>query len=158
MENLRFINLVFFLLLLLPISVQCDFVIGAYLPDYRAYLDVNKTAVMLTDLILFSIEPMKIGKTTHALKSQCCLGALHYKLGHDARNHRKEKHNKKEAMKLWASIGGAGRSSGFQSILMNKSKRSDFIISMISLCQEENLDGIDLDHEEIRVRMNTMRI
>jgi hypothetical protein len=55
-ENQRFITI--FLSFLFPISVQCDFLVGAYLPDYRAYLDVNKTAVILTDLILFSIEPM----------------------------------------------------------------------------------------------------
>lgn len=91
---------------------------------------------------------MKIG-STHALKSQCCLGESHYKLAHDAKNHRKENYKDRKAMKLWASIGGAGRSSGFNSMLINKSKRLDFIASMIGLCKEENLDGIDLDHEEI---------
>jgi chitinase len=141
-------NLIVTLLWFLPLSARCDIVVGAYLPDYRSYLDVNRTAEMLTDLILFSIAPMNMDTTT-ALTNACCLDSTHYQLAHDAKNHRKEMYSKKNALKIWVSIGGAGRSSGFQSILGTKSKQSGFISRMIGLCKEKNLDGIDLDHEEI---------
>lgn len=126
-----------------------DFIIAGYLPGYRSYINVNNTARLLTDLILFSIEPNNLGE----LEGGCCLEESHYQLARDARAHKKEHYyyyvsNNKEQLKLWISIGGAGRSDAFRHIAANKSKRATFIQNLISLCQKRDFDGIDLDWEQ----------
>jgi chitinase len=118
-----------------------DFIIAGYLPGYRSYINVNNTARLLTDLILFSLEPDKLGAL-----GGCCLEDSHYQLARDARAHKKHFSNKE--LKLWISIGGAGRSDAFSHIAAIKSSRATFIQNLISLCQKRDFDGIDLDWEQ----------
>jgi chitinase len=141
-----------FVLLLLTVSscnvfarADNDLVIAGYLPEYRTYINVNNTAPYLTDLILFSIEPN--GATGRLMGGQCCLDASHYKLAREARAHRN--HFEPTAMKLWVSVGGAGRSSGFLSIAKSPSSRRTFIQDAIALCQKEYFDGIDIDWQQL---------
>lgn len=127
---------------------NADFVVAGYLPDYRAYINVNNTATLLTDLILFSIDP-KVGSSgvVNLDVGQCCLDQSHYRLAREARKHRDHFHA--TPLKLWVSIGGAGRSSGFKEIVETKSNQLSFIRKAIELCKRELLDGIDLDWEGI---------
>jgi len=64
--------------LALLLKSQCvegeeDFVVAAYLPDYRAYINVNNTAPFLTDLILFSMELSEDGEL-----GPCCSNPHHF--------------------------------------------------------------------------------
>ena len=59
-----------------------EFVVGGYLPDYRAYINVNATAPFLTDLILFSIQPSGDG---------CCLDENHYRLAREAQAYKQKR-------------------------------------------------------------------
>ena len=131
--------------LLLMSFANAEFIVAGYLPDYRGYVNVNNTATLLTDLILFSIEPN--GASENPLQGQCCLGESHYKLAREARKHRN--HFIITPLKLWVSIGGAGRSSGFKNIVSTESNQMSFIRILVDLCKREHLDGIDLDWEGI---------
>lgn len=139
----------FLLALLLLAYTNADLIVAGYLPEYRSYINVNNTATLLTDLILFSIDP---NGQTGDLEGQCCLDASHYKLAREARVHRQHFHS--TPLKLWVSIGGAGRSSGFLSIATTRSKQAHFIQNMITLCKKEHLDGIDIDWEGINDEKN----
>ena len=60
----------FLLLVLLIVTVRAStraldkddapFIVGGYLPDYRSYINVNSTAIHLTDIMLFSLTPESI--------------------------------------------------------------------------------------------------
>lgn len=75
-------RLVVLLLLGLQAGQGREFVVGGYLPDYRAYINVNATAPFLTDLILFSVKPSGDG---------CCLGENHYRLAREAQAYKQER-------------------------------------------------------------------
>jgi chitinase len=137
------------LLLLLPLvsNVCAESIVAGYLPDYRSYVNINNTAALLTDLILFSIEPNGDDESAGSLKGQCCLDASHYKRAREARKHRAQRGS--SPLKLWVSIGGAGRSSGFKKILASPSNQAKFVRNMVNTCKEEHMDGIDLDWEGI---------
>ena len=127
---------------------NADLVVAGYLPDYRAYINVNNTATLLTDLILFSIDPtVSKNDVVNLGVDQCCLDQSHYRLAREARKHRD--HFQATPLKLWVSIGGAGRSSGYTSIVGTKSSQLSFIRNAIELCKTEHLDGVDLDWEGI---------
>lgn len=134
------------LTVLLTVYTRAEFIVAGYLPDYRSYVNVNNTATLLTDLILFSIEPNGVSDANR-LEGQCCLGESHYKLAREARKHRS--HFIRTPLKLWVSIGGAGRSSGFKNLVSSESKQVSFVRNLVGLCKREHLDGIDLDWEGI---------
>ena len=118
--------------------------IGAYLPDYRISnnnYNINASVPHLTDLILFSIQPNSKGMIISDGSSSCCccLQKEHYQIGIRAR----EYHNPN--LKLWVTIGGAGRSDEFSSIVANPKSRKRLVGNMVKLSQQYNLYGIDLD-------------
>ena len=118
-----------------------DFIVAGYLPEYRSYINVNNTAILLTDLILFSLEPNTLGAF-----GGCCLDDSHYKIAREARAHKK--HFSNVPLRLWISVGGAGRSAAFNHIASDARTRSNFIKNLIDLCQKQLFDGIDLDWEQ----------
>lgn len=95
--------------------------VGAYLPDYRAAYNVNASAPHLTDLILFSIQPHSRG-----MIGGCCLQPHHYQLGRDGRQHNSN-------LRVWVTIGGAGRSDALASILADATKSKRLIDGSIRL-------------------------
>ena len=117
-------------------SDSADFIVAGYLPNYRTYINVNNTALLLTDLILFSVEPDSNGNL-----NGCCLDASHYQLARDARAHKKQFSS--IPLQLWVSIGGAGRSDTLSSLTSNPSLTTSFIQNLITLCHTHQLNGID---------------
>lgn len=94
---------------------KSDLGLGAYLPDYRMTYNVNASANHLTDLILFSIQPDQQG-----MINGCCLQKDHYNVASGARDHNND-------LKIWVSIGGAGRSTGIPSITSDPVRRKRLI-------------------------------
>ena len=117
-------------------SDSAEFVVAGYLPNYRSYINVNNTALLLTDLILFSVEPDSNGNL-----NGCCLDTSHYQLAQDARTHKKQVSS--IPLRLWVSIGGAGRSESLSTLLSNPSLTRILIQNLIALCHTHQLDGVD---------------
>mmetsp|Transcript_3186 Transcript_3186/g.4836 ORF Transcript_3186/g.4836 Transcript_3186/m.4836 type:complete len:321 (+) Transcript_3186:30-992(+) len=134
------------LLSFLACSIPCIWgqVIAGYLPDYRSYINVNNTAILLTDLILFSVEPSADG----TLEGQCCLGSSHYQLAREASSSRVE--SSKSALKIWITVGGAGRSEGFRTFSKSQAGRDAFVSNLLQLCKKEGLNGVDIDWQDIK--------
>ena len=140
--------------LILPVLVLCcwfdrissrEFVVSGYLPDYRIEskaAHLNQTALVLSDLILFSIQTNSIG-----FLGGCCLQQEHYELARQARAYRNEKKPNEDSLKIWISVGGGGRSQGFNEIVANKQRRTRFLDNLKDLCVEQTIDGVDMDWE-----------
>jgi len=120
-----------------------DLSIAGYLPDYRFYINVNNTAPLLTDLILFSIQPNADGTL-----SSCCLAPHHYEAARKAVAYHKEQQQSSQSqqpLNLWLTIGGGGRSQFFFSAVRNAPQK--LIRSIRQLAEQENIQGIDFDCE-----------
>lgn len=129
--NYRLFPVIFIqvLVYLLPVKGD-DFVVAGYLPDYRSTINVNASALHLTDLMLFSMSPEAV---IEEKKNGCCVGREHFELIRKARAYKKEKQNKR--LKLWLTIGGGERSDGFKE-LMKKEKQQgqlEFVLKLLKL-------------------------
>jgi hypothetical protein len=95
-----------------PPPPPSPFVIAGYLPDYRDYVDVNESAVLLTDVMLFSLTPESIflrypsssgggmtgggaGGTGGTGGGGCCLSSRHYDKIRKARSHGREQRRRR---------------------------------------------------------------
>jgi hypothetical protein len=113
----------FLLVLLCLQSGQArEFVVGGYLPDYRAYINVNATAQFLTDVMLFSIQLSGDG---------CCLGERHYRLAREAQAYKQEQDY--GSLRLWVTVGGGGRSDLFRGTAVDDAKRKQLISDLVEL-------------------------
>ena len=120
-------------LLSLPSSSQRhdDFVISGYLPEYRSYINVNASSVHLTDLMLFSITPETIISNSEK-SGGCCVSADHFDYIRKAREYKMEKQN--GVLRLILTVGGAGRSGGFSTILWGDLKmKNKFVNDLVKL-------------------------
>jgi len=121
-----------YLLLLITLQQVCSssgkeqeqdtFVVAGYLPEYRRYININNTAPFLTDLIIFSLTPDSKGDL-----GDCCLEDHHFERARQARAYKQEHYPDANPLKLFLTIGGAGRSKMFPMIFSNDIKRSRFI-------------------------------
>jgi len=100
-----------------------DFVVGGYLPDYRFYIDVDKAAIHLTDLILFSAKPTPSGMLTHFLSPSNFEAALSSRL-------------QNPGLKLLMSVGGGGRSENFLAIASDAGRRQKFVRAVKAMCEK----------------------
>lgn len=103
---------------------QNDIVIAGYLPEYRNYININKPAKYLTDLILFSIAPNPSGTING--NSTCCLDSSHFE---KARKARDSNHD----LRILVSVGGGDRSNSFAELSSNKTGRSTLIQELVDL-------------------------
>jgi len=132
------------------LALVCSFrysyaqIVAGYLPEYRSSVNVNNTATLLTDLILFSLDPGPDG----ILEGRCCLEDSHYKLAREARSHRAQFSSK--PLKIWITVGGAGRSESFLAISKSETKRDLFLSNLVHLCKRESLNGVDFDWQGLR--------
>ena len=110
-----------------------DFVVAGYLPDYRAYIDLAAAEEHLTDVILFSIQPGPDGQVTGS--DVCCLGDEHFAMARIARG-KAAITGRQSQLRIFASIGGAGRSQHFASIASNPERRKALIANLLHLCQK----------------------
>lgn len=114
-----------------------NFRLAGYLPDYRFGIDLNSTALLLDDLYIFSLSPQpQLGAMMFAV---CCLDKSHYEKARQAAAYAQRQTGKD--MKIWVTIGGGGRSTGF-------TKSPGAMIGAIKqLLAEENIHGVDFDCE-----------
>uniref|UniRef100_A0A7S3L410 GH18 domain-containing protein n=1 Tax=Amphora coffeiformis TaxID=265554 RepID=A0A7S3L410_9STRA len=122
-----------------------ELAVAGYLPDYRFYIDLNQTALYLTDLYLFSVQMNPtLGEM---MLTGCCLGQDHLVKAKQAVAYKKEVSGRQ--LTLWLTIGGGGRSEGFQT-LNGKEKYRQFVKAVELISKEYGIGGIDFDHEALR--------
>ena len=144
-----------FLLLLLVVTARtraldkddAPFIVGGYLPDYRSYINVNSTAIYLTDIMLFSLTPESILQYDAAIKSGgdtpsddntsggCCLSSHHYEQIRKAKSYKREQqlHQRDNVndLRLLLTVGGGGRSNGFADFVVNR--QNEFVNGLVQL-------------------------
>ncbi len=116
-----------------PLSAPLrNFSIIGYFPDYRSLdLDWGK---YLTDIIYFSAEPRADGTLdTSRLTDDVFQGLRTMKAKYGTR--------------IYISIGGWERSSGFAPMTAEPQTRQKFIQNVLSFALKNNLDGADIDWE-----------
>lgn len=111
-----------------------SFRITGYLPDYRFAEFTPDSAQLLTDLILFSAEPLEDGKLDTRRLTNCPWNTLH---------ELKAKHS----VRLHLSIGGWERSTNFAKIASSHELRKSFTENVVNFALKNRLDGIDVDWE-----------
>jgi len=122
-------------------------------------MNINATALHLTDLMLFSLTPQSILQSSSSATTAtgggggCCLSSDHYSKIRLARAYKKEQQEQEhsEKIRLLLTVGGAGRSEGFRDIVTGTPRiQRQFLEKLVQLCFEEQLDGIDFDFEGIQ--------
>jgi len=111
-----------------------EFIVAGYLPDYRAYINVNATSLHLTDVMLFSLTPEAVIRHSESSSAGgCCLSREHYTLLRKARSY-KLLQQTKSRMRMLITIGGGGRSDGFGEIVTGSSStRHEFLQRLIKI-------------------------
>lgn len=117
---------------------ETEFIVAAYLPEYRFGVDFQVLASRVTDLILFSLEPSADG----ALQGLDRISADTMQRARAACN----EHN----TRLFVSIGGGGRSHNFQNVAAFQSTRQRFANTVADYVVQNDLDGVDIDWEAPR--------
>jgi GH18 family chitinase len=130
-----------------PHFSTADLEVAGYLPDYRFYINMNQTALHLTDLYLFSMEinPNLGERMLHG----CCLDRDHFAKAEQAAMYKKEMTGKD--LRRWVTLGGGGRSEGFR-LLKDQEILGQFIKAIKSLSAQTGIVGIDFDNEALRSR------
>lgn len=145
-----------------------NFAVAAYLPDYRIHDYLSKYAItattipsddedkipftnnnnsntmttattsILTDLILFSLQPHSRG-----FLGGCCLQEDHYDLvrsfrkaigsNDDDNDHEGNGEKRKSPLNVWVTLGGGGRTDAFPEICADEKRRKRLIDSVIKL-------------------------
>ena len=118
-----------FLLLFILTSLAAETKLVGYLPSYRN-LDIQKTD-LLTDLILFSIEPQKDGLLK---KDETLLTLL-------------EKVKAVKNCRKFICVGGWGKSDNFKHVSLDPKVRKKFISTIVKFVKHYELDGVDYDWE-----------
>jgi hypothetical protein len=122
-------------------AVEESFLVAGYLPDYRAYINVNSTALYLTDMMLFSLTPESIIQRYSVDKEMsssnpsggCCLSSEYFDLAHEARAYKQE-HQLTKKIRILVTMVGGGRSNGFHELLTGSAKlQYHFLTALVSL-------------------------
>jgi hypothetical protein len=113
--------------------------IFGYVPEYRFYINLNNTAPFLTDLIAFSVMPNADDDDddddddAHVVLS-CCLEKHHFEQIRQARASKTELNGGLSSpLRLWVTLGGAGRCEAFKSIASDSKRRKNLTSSLIAL-------------------------
>lgn len=124
------------------VAVVEEFVVAGYLPDYRAYINVNSTTLHLTDMMIFSLTPDSILRRysdddsfslSPNQSGRCCLSSEHFDLTRKARAYKQE-HQPTEQIRILVTVGGGGRSNGFHELVTGSGKlQRQFIQALVDL-------------------------
>ena len=115
-----------------PEPLPVPFAVIGYLPEYRTFNP--KWARYATDIIYFSAEPRADGSLDSSRLSEETLDQL------------SELKNEFGA-RIYISVGGWGRSSGFAPMTAEPATRKMFIEDVLAFALAYNLDGVDVDWE-----------
>ena len=107
--------------------------IVGYLPDYRVADIDPAVGAWLTDVVFFSIEPQPGKPLQHPQWK-----AAQPLLSKWKRNH---------GVRVTITLGGWNRSAGFPQLSATATSRQNFAAAVSKLCDEYELDGVDLDWE-----------
>jgi GH18 family chitinase len=113
------------------------FIVAGYLPSYRFESFDFRRASMLTDVILFSLAPNADGSLDLDNLPPDALRSARRKLaGEDCR--------------VLVTIGGWGKSTAFGKVTADERLRTRLVRNLAQLCDQEKLDGVDVDWEHPR--------
>lgn len=126
------------LLLVIPLAAFAqESAVGSrivgYLPDYRVADIDPEIGAWLTDVVFFSVEPQPGKPLQHPQWKAAQLLLSKWKRDHGVR--------------VTITLGGWNRSAGFPQIAATADSRRDFATAVTKLCDESELDGVDLDWE-----------
>ena len=127
-----------------------NLVVAAYVPEYRTGIDWMFFAQHVTDLILFSIEPLPDGdlKPYFPIDDEGPDSAL--VKAHRARNSTigaPHLSDGSSGINLLLCVGGAGRSNHFRIATSTEKKRKLFLTNLIEIVTLKKLQGVDFDWE-----------
>ena len=80
----------------------------------------------------------------------CCLNKDHFDKVREAAAYRKEYYpDGTPPLRVWLTVGGAGRTKGFQTVFKQHQKKNitKFILALLQKCIEYDLYGIDFDNQ-----------
>eukprot|EP01071_Lankesteria_metandrocarpae_P001779 Lankesteria_metandrocarpae@DN1877_c0_g1_i1.p1 len=121
-------------------SVHCvfgEFVIFGYVPEYRLEgIDWQFVFERTTHVALFSVEASPRGEVV-----------VHGNIpGHDSAQWQEIKSLARgQKTKLLVTVGGAGRSTGFTTVLNNRDVQQKFLKRVSEFAERMELDGLDFD-------------
>ena len=114
-----------------------NFTVAAYLPEWRYeganWADMSRT---VTQLILFSLEVQPSGR----LSAYDRLPRRELMLEARAAT-------RAAGSQLLVCVGGNGRSGGFSRAVSTSNSRARFVESLVKVCDQHELDGVDLNWE-----------
>lgn len=135
---------------------DAPFVVAGYFPDWRKDMDLNATALHLTDLMLFSLMPEAVpgydpekffGPSQFYKGENCCLFSDHYDVARKAKAYKKEQQPDKQELRTLVTLGGDMRSQAFGKLVFGKEEGQDhFLEALVQLCRDEDLDGVDINY------------
>jgi GH18 family chitinase len=111
----------------------------AYLPEYRMGVDMTRLATLVSDVILFSIEPHADGSLNDGR-----LQAGDISRAVEARN---AAFKNGVTSRVMVCVGGAGRSAAYGPMSSNSKTIDRFVGNLVKYCDKHKLDGIDFDWE-----------
>ncbi len=130
-------------LTLCAMSVSCGVLVAddtaaplrvvGYLPDYRVAGIDPAVGSLLTDVVFFAIDPQPGKPLQHPRWNKAQPLLSKWKRDHGVR--------------VTMSLGGWNRSTGFAKIASTAESRASFAAAALKLCQDDGLDGVDLDWE-----------
>lgn len=115
-------------------TVNVPFRVVGYLPDYRFGQFDAKAAQRLTDLVVFSAEPLEDGGLELRRLEKCPWKEL-------------RTFKSQFRVRLILSIGGWERSTHFPEVCGAEVKRRKFVQTIVQYCLNQRLDGVDIDWE-----------
>eukprot|EP01064_Diplonema_japonicum_P020499 TRINITY_DN299_c0_g1_i2.p1 TRINITY_DN299_c0_g1~~TRINITY_DN299_c0_g1_i2.p1 ORF type:complete len:355 (+),score=68.94 TRINITY_DN299_c0_g1_i2:39-1103(+) len=115
-----------------------EVVVSGYVPEYRLHHvkeHVASFGKVLDEVILFSVHPGVDG----SVKSDPGMPIADLSFAKVAKQH--------GISSVLLSVGGGGRSSYFPNVVKKKDRRERLVKSLLKLCEEYELGGIDIDWE-----------
>jgi chitinase len=113
-------------------TASATFRVVGYLPDYRAFDSVSTHG--LSDLILFSATPTAKGELDLSRLKKMPWSKL-------------RAFKTQQRVRLILCVGGWERSANFAPVAAANEMRQKFVGSVVKVCLDERLDGVDLDWE-----------
>ena len=134
MKKTIFFFLTFLLVAIASAADPARRTLAVYLPDYRVKADTVPALYGTTHLVLFSAKPNDDGTVDFARVTPELLA-----FG--------KKAQAESGTKVTFCVGGWGRGKLFANAVSNDASRARFVNDLVAFCEEQDLDGVDIDWE-----------